>query len=193
MTKKLSEISNIYIGQSIRDRIVNMPDGDLYIIQIKDADKTEGINQHTLYKMRFKGNSPPRYIKKDDLLFVSRFFRNSQPYSVLVNLDQPNVIAAPNFYIISVNQEVARPEYLHWYLNSEAHGGKFFKAHALGSSALNVSKANLGELPVRLPPLEEQDRFIKLIYAAKKERELMNSIAQKRQNYLNEIITAYAK
>lgn len=191
MIKKLADISNIYLGQSIRDRIINQPDGNLFIIQIKDADKAEGINFNTLYKTKLKGHSDPRLVKKGDLLFVSRFFRNSLPYCALVNINRNDLIAAPSFYIISPNPEIIRPEYLHWYINSEAQGGKYFKANAIGSSALNIPKSTLSELPILVPTLKEQDRFIELIQAAKKEKEIMSSIVEKRQNYLNEIINKF--
>ncbi|HLD98849.1 MAG TPA: hypothetical protein VJB59_01240 [Bdellovibrionota bacterium] len=192
MIRKLSEVSDIYLGQPIRDRIVNAPDGDHFIVQIKDADKDSGIMTETLYRTHVKGRVGPRLIKRGDLLFVSRVFRGSLPYSVLVNADLPNLVAAPTFYILSVNKDRVRPEYLHWFINSELYGGRFFKQNAMGSSVLNIPKNVLSEMEVVLPTLQEQDRFIKLIQAAQLEKEIMGALVQKRRAFMDGIIKSFS-
>lgn len=191
MNIKLSEVADIYLGQPIRDRIVNEPDGDHWIVQIKDVDKDSGISQETLYRTHIKGRTGPRLIKKGDLLFVSRVFRGSLPYSVLVDVGLPNLVAAPTFHILSANKERVRAEYLHWFINSEIHGGKFFKQNAMGSSVLNIPKNVLNEMEIVLPPLQEQDRFIKLIQAANREKEIMQTLVEKRRAFMEAVLTKF--
>jgi len=190
---KLSEVTDIYLGQPIRDRIVNEPDGDHWIVQIKDVDKDSGIIRETLYRTHLKGRTGPRLIKKGDLLFVSRVFRGSLPYSVLVDADLPNLVAAPTFYILSVNKDQVRAEYLHWFINSEVHGGRFFKQNAMGSSVLNIPKGVLSEMEVMLPPLQEQDRFIKLLQAANREKEIMEILVEKRRAFIDAVLTKFSE
>jgi restriction endonuclease S subunit len=190
---KLSEVTDIYLGQPIRDRILNESDGDHWIVQIKDADKDSGINLETLYRTHLKGRTGPRLVKKGDLLFVSRVFRGSLPYSVLVNADLPNLVAAPTFSILSVNKDLIRAEYLHWFINSEVHGGKYFKLNAMGSSVLNIPKGILSEMEVLLPPLQEQDRFIKLIQAANREKEIMETLVEKRRTLVAAVLTKFSE
>lgn len=193
MIKKLSEITEIYLGQPIRDKIENDPKGDFFIVQQKDVDKESGVNQPTLYRTTLKGRAEARLVKNGDLLFVSRVFRGTLPYGVLVNVDLPNLVAAPTFHIISVKKEIIRAQYLHWFINSEAHGGKFFKVNAMGSSVLNIPKSVLNEMEIIVPPLHEQDRFIKLIEAAKQEKEIMASLIEKRKLYMSEAINQFIK
>lgn len=188
MNIKLSEISDIYLGQSIRDRIENSPSGDYFIVQMKDVDKTDGVKVETLYRTNLKGRTQPRLIKKGDLLFVSRVFRGSLPYSVLVNNDLPNLVAAPTFYILSVNKDRVRAEYLHWFINSEARGGRFFNQNAMGSSVLNIPKKVLNEMEVSLPSLREQDSFIEYIQAASKEKKIMETIFEKRRAFMDRVM-----
>lgn len=191
MIRKLSEVTDIYLGQPIRDRIENTPSGDYLIVQMKDVSRDSGVKADGLYKINLKGRTGPRLIKKGDLLFVSRVFRGSLPYSVLVDADLPNLVAAPTFHILSVNKDRVRAEYLHWFINSEIHGGKFFKQNAMGSSVLNIPKNVLNEMEIVLPPLQEQDRFIKLIQAANREKEIMQTLVEKRRAFMDAVLTKF--
>jgi restriction endonuclease S subunit len=191
MIRKLSEVTDIYLGQPIRDRIENDPSGDYLIVQMKDVDKDAGIKTNTLYRTHLKGRTTPRLIRKGDLLFVSRVFRGSLPYSVLVGEDLPNLVAAPTFNILSVKKERVRPEYVHWFINSEAYGGRFFKQNAMGSSVLNIPKHVLSEMEIVVPPLPEQDRFVSLIQAAHREKKIMEAIAEKRRAFMDGILNKF--
>ncbi|MDZ4676292.1 MAG: restriction endonuclease subunit S [Oligoflexia bacterium] len=192
MIKKLSEVTDIYLGQPIRDKIENTPSGDFFIVQMKDVTKDSGVKTEALYKINLKGRIGPRLVKKGDLLFVPRVFRGSLPYSVLVDADLPNLVAAPTFNILSVKKNLIRAEYLHWFINSEIHGGKFFKQNAMGSSVLNIPKNLLNEMEVVLPPLQQQDRFIKLIQAANLEKEIMEALVEKRRVLVDATLTKFS-
>lgn len=193
MLIKLSDITNIYLGHPIREKIENTPNGDYLIVQNKDVDKEVGVNRESLYRVNISGRAVPRLLKKDDLLFVPRVFRGSLPYSVRVNFDLPNMIAAPTFTIISVNPNAVRSEYLNWFINSEAHGGKYFKINAMGSSILNIPKSVLREMEITLPSLEEQDRLIQLIKAVNREKEIMKKLIEKRRIFLDEALVKSIK
>tara|TARA_R110002049_G_scaffold209537_3_gene380435 strand:- start:12 stop:593 length:582 start_codon:yes stop_codon:yes gene_type:complete len=187
MNKKLSEISDIYLGQPIREKIENKDSGEFFIVQMKDVSRDSGVNVKSLYRTNLKGRVGPRIVKKGDLLFVSRVFRESLPYSVFVNADIPNLIAAPTFTILSVDNKIILPEYLHWFINSESHGGKFFKRNAMGSSVLNIPKNVLSEIDIFVPPMEVQKKLVKLIQATNREKEIMKALSEKRMA-LNEAL-----
>lgn len=189
MIRKLGDIANIHIGQSIRDKIENVEDGEFFIVQMKDVARGRGINEASFYRTNIKGK--PRLVNKGDLLFVPRVFRESLPYSVPVVTNLPNLIAAPTFYIISVDENLIRAEFLNWFINSETHGGKFFRKNALGSSILNIPKNVLTEMEIVVPPLEKQVLFIKIIEAAKREQELMENLTAKRNSLMNEVINQF--
>lgn len=191
MIRKLRETAEIYLGQSIRDKIENIPSGTHFIVQMKDVFKNSGVKPESLYKINLKGRIEPKLVKKGDLLFVSRVFRGSLPYSVLVNTDLPNLVAAPTFTILSVNKDIVRAEYLNWFINSETHGGKYFKKNAMGSSILNIPKSVLGDMEVPIPSLERQDKIIKLIQTAEREKEIMESLSEKRRAFMDEILAKY--
>ena len=193
MIRKLSEVTDIYLGQPIRDKIENTPSGEYFIVQMKDVARDSGVKADTLYKINLKGRTGPRLIKKGDLLFVSRVFRGSLPYSVLVNVDLANLVASPTFNILSVNKDLIRAEYLHWFINSELHGGKYFKLNAMGSSVLNIPKGVLSEMEVMVPPIQEQDRFIKLIQAANREKKIMETLVEKRRTFIDAVLTKFSE
>lgn len=186
---KLGDLAETHIGQSIRDKIENIPGGEFLIVQMKDVSKDSGINQASLYHTNIKGK--PRLVRRGDLLFVPRVFRESLPYSVLVDIQKPKLIAAPTFYIITTNEKLIRAEYLNWFINSEIHGGKFFRRNALGGSVLNIPKSALMEMEVIVPPLEKQDQFVKIIQATSREKELMQTLIAKRNSFMNEAINKF--
>lgn len=189
MIKKLGDIANIHIGQSIRDKIENIKDGEFLIVQMKDVVRGQGVNESTLYQTNIKGK--PRLVKKGDLLFVPRVFRESLPYSVSVEIEKANLIAAPTFYIITVDESLLRAEYLNWFINSETHGGKFFRKNVLGSSILNIPKSVLTEMEVITPPISKQDQIIKIIKATKREQEIMEELKAKRNSFISEAVNKF--
>jgi restriction endonuclease S subunit len=191
MIRTLRETAEIHLGQSIRDKIENIPSGSHFIVQMKDVIKGFGVKADGLYKINLKGRIEPRLVKRGDLLFVSRVFRGSLPYSVLVNTDLPNLVAAPTFTILSVNKDIVRAEYLNWFINSEAHGGKYFKKNAMGSSILNIPKSVLSDMEVPIPSLEIQDKIIKLIQTAEREKEIMETLIKKRRAFMDEVLAKY--
>lgn len=191
MIRTLRETAEIHLGQSIRDKIENIPSGSHFIVQMKDVIKNAGVKADGLYKINLKGRIEPRLVKKGDLLFVSRVFRGSLPYSVLVNTDLPNLVAAPTFTILSVDKDMVRAEYLNWFINSEAHGGKYFKKNAMGSSILNIPKSVLSNMEIPVPSLEIQDKIIKLIQTAEREKEIMETLVEKRRAFMDEVLANY--
>jgi restriction endonuclease S subunit len=193
MFRKLYEIADISLGHPIRERIENTPEGDYFVVQNKDVDKDIGVNKDSLYSFNLKGRTKPRLVRCGDLLFVPKIFRSSLPYSVFVNVDLPNLVAAPTFTILSVNENIIRAEYLNWFINSEAHGGKYFKKNAMGSSILNIPKSVLSEMEIALPTIEQQDQFIKLIQAAKREKEIMETLIDRRRVFMDEVLAKHNK
>ena len=124
---------------------------------------------------------------------MPRVFRESLPYAALVTAELPNLVAAPTIYILSVNHDRVRPEYLHWFINSEAHVGRFFRQNAMGTAVLNIPISVLGDLDVVLPSIPEQDHFIKLVHAANKERQIMKTLVEKRRVFMENILTTYSE
>lgn len=188
MIKNLGDLAEIHIGQSIRDKIENIKDGG-FDCPNEGRCQRRGINKSSLYRTNIKGK--PRLVKKGDLLFVPRVFRESLPYSVSIETEFENLIAAPTFYIITANEAMIRAEYLNWFINSEVHAGKFFRKNALGSSILNIPKNVLMEMEIIVPPLTKQDQFIKIIKAAKREQELMEELIAKRNSFMNEVVNKF--
>ena len=50
MVKKLGELAEIHVGQSIRDKIENVEDGEFFIVQMKDVVRGQGVNESSLYR-----------------------------------------------------------------------------------------------------------------------------------------------
>ena len=63
MIRKLSEVTDIYLGQPIRDKIENTPSGDYFIVQMKDVTKDSGVKAETLYKTNLKGRTGNGYAR----------------------------------------------------------------------------------------------------------------------------------
>ena len=176
------------MGQPLRTRVRNDPAGRFLIVQMKDVSITQGIIPSRLSRINLKSNSFPRLLRRGDILFTSRSWRKTAPFSILVEEDLDNLIAAPLFYIIRVKDKSLRPEYLNWYINSDIFGRKFFMRNAMGSGVLNVPKSILGKMEIIVPPLKAQDTLIGLMALLDGERRAMRLLSEKRNKLINSII-----
>lgn len=183
---KIKQICTVIAGQSLREGVDPIPDGQYPILQFKNI-QNHRINYSEIEKINLPKSSEPKLLKADDVVLYTKFFRSNLPASVCIDRPIHNLIAAPGFFILKTTSELIRPEFLRWYLSSKSHGGKYFLSMATGTSLLNVTKTILEEMDIVVPPIEVQNKFIELYKCTIKEQEIINKIAIKRDVILEAI------
>ena len=91
---------------------------------------------------------------------------------------EENVIVSPLYNVFEVNTSIAKQEYLSYYFKSRLVSD-FINTFAKGTVRLNVPLSTLGEFPIPVPSLSEQQRIVS-------ELDLLSCIIEKKKAQLKE-------
>ncbi|MBE9051348.1 restriction endonuclease subunit S [Nostocales cyanobacterium LEGE 11386] len=120
-------------------------------VVITNANKFISLEQHqNLYKSA---------VKKNDVL-VTLFARPNMNISAVYEFDTPANITS-HLAKLELNEKVY-PHYLSIFLNSP-FGKDLIQQKAIGSIQPSITTSQLLDLPIPLPPLEEQKRLVKSV------------------------------
>jgi hypothetical protein len=191
--KRLKDFVFIASGQSLREKIEHNLEGRFSIIQNKDMDKEIGLLKDKLSRINLPASSTPKLLSKNDIVLNTKFFRNSSPVSVVVDDEIGNLIAAPGMFVLTpINQNEINSYFINWYINSAKFGGHYFQSNATGSSILNITKLVLEEMPINLPSLEVQNKFLSLYRETLNEKLIFQKLVQKRMSLLDEVYNNFS-
>lgn len=186
LTTRLASISSIQTGYSFRNGLTASREGVL-VVQLKDVQASGVIDAGSLIRAEDEGFSEQHKLIHGDLVFRSRGQSLNMGFASMTG--EPIIVAAPLFKV-SVDQSVALPEFVAWYVNSFA-GQAYFESVAEGSSIKMVSKASLAELQIPLPPISDQEAITNLTRLGRQERQLSEQILKKRELLINTRIQRY--
>lgn len=175
MKKRLRDIADFRIGYQFRGKVQPDPAGAVRVVQIKDIDSDLRIRVLELTSVSI--DKPEPYLTQaGDVLFLNRGHRL---YAVVVPELDPNTIATGYFFILTSNARVMLPEYLAWTLNQPDFQESLRPYHR-GSHIPMVSRSDVEELRIQVPPLEVQRRILALNNLLDQERRLFAAIQEKR-------------
>jgi hypothetical protein len=175
MKKRLRDIADFRIGYQFRGKVKPDPAGEVRVVQIKDIDSDLQVRVPDLTPVSI--DKPEPYLTQmGDVLFLNRGHRL---YGVVVPELQPNTIATGYFFILRPNPRVMLPEYLAWSLNQPDFQESLRPYHR-GSHIPMVSRIDVEELRIQVPPLEVQRRILTLNSLLDHERRLFAAIQEKR-------------
>ena len=175
MKRRLRDIAEFRIGYQFRGKVVPDPAGTVRVVQIKDVDADLRITVADLMTVTLD-RPEPYLIQPGDVLFLSRGHRL---YATLVPEVELNTIATGYFFILRPNNRVVLPEYLAWSLNQPGFQDALRPYHR-GTHIPMVSRTDVENLPIQVPPLQVQGRVLKLNELLDQERRLFAAIQEKR-------------
>ena len=175
MRKRLKDIADIRVGYQFRGKVLPDAEGNVQVIQIKDIAADLRIDVADLTPVKL--DRPEPYLaQQGDVLFLSR---GRRLYAALVPAVAPNTIATGYFFIMRPKLGVVLPFYLAWSLN-QGDFQESLRPCLRGSHIPMVSKVDVQELRITVPPLDVQRRISKLNDLLDEERRLSAIIEQKR-------------
>ena len=137
-----------------------------------------------MYKINLKRSVDRYLVNMGDVLFLSRGHRN---FATAIDIPMKNTIAAGHFFILKFDTLKILPEYLAWYIN-QPPAQKFLKSMAKrGSHMPIIGKSEFEQLKVNIPPLQVQEKIIKLSKLLQQEDELLEKIKEKRGQIIQSI------
>ena len=157
------------------------PAGNIACLQVKDllmpspettATRIENIPKLDNYLLR-----------KGDLLFAGK------GTTYLCKVFDLNIPAVPSttLYSIRLHSNLVSPEYLCWYLNHPSVIATI-KTSQAGSGTPLIHKPTLENLEIIIPDQKTQQMIVELSSLQKREKEILEAIAEKRMQITNQIL-----
>ena len=181
---KLSEYVEVIPGYPFRERILESPDGDARVLQMKDVDPSSGVAWGGLLKTNLKGRRKPDWLRADDVVFLLRGNRNFA--LILKDVPGPTVIS-PHFFHLRVGKQVPLlPDFLAWQINQE-RAQRYLEMSAEGTVQRSIRRGVLEGMPFVLPPIQEQELIVRLARAAKSEADTHRNLIANREQMLRAV------
>lgn len=167
-------------GYPFRGAVEEVRNGEVGVVQIKNADPERGIDWSELVRTNLPGRRKPDWLQAGDVLFTARGGRN-----VAIHVDQApgQVVCAPHFYLLRTLDQRVLPAYLAWYINEDP-AQRYLAQSAEGSVITSIRRAVLEALPVPVPSLERQHLIVDLVAAARREKQLTEQLIRNREQQL---------
>jgi len=190
MKLKIKQLATVQMGYSFRSRLEASRVGEVAVIQMKDLLQDNTVSCKKLVKIEMETVKEHHLAQKGDLVFRSR----GQITTAAILLEDPGkaVVAAPLFRIRITNPDKILPEYLNWYI-SQRDAQIFLASRAKGTVQKMISKQAIENLEVYLPTLEQQKNIVELAKLSARERAILGTLSEKREQYISTVLMQFAK
>ena len=175
-TVPIKACADVLPGFSIKTSISHDPNGTHQIILAKHLPDNFPYEYKKEHELRITPERPSeKYIvSSGDILFMSRGSFNR---AILLGAVPTPTLATASFYIIKP-KEMVEPAYMAWCLNQEPFQLKISEIRT-GAGTPLVPRVDFSQIPIILPPIEEQRRINKIIKLVSHEKRLANSMLEK--------------
>jgi len=190
MKLKIKQLATVRMGYSFRSRLEASRGGEVAVIQMKDLLQDNTVGCKKLVKIEMETVKEHHLAQKGDLVFRSR----GQITTAAILLEDPGkaVVAAPLLRIRITKSDKILPEYLNWYIG-QRDAQIFLASRAKGTVQKMISKQAIEDLEVYLPSLEQQKNIVELAKLSARERTILNTLSEKRDQYISTVLIQFAK
>lgn len=186
MKTKLCDIADIRPGHPFRGSIEPVENGDVHVVQVRNAELTGEITQDEMITTNLKGKKTPDWLQPGDVLFVAKGARH---FAALVDDLPENTVCSPHFFLVRLKPEMKKkvlPDFICWQLN-QLLAQRYFQATAEGSLYVSIRRQVLENTPIALPPMEKQRQLVAMHRCAVKENKVLQQLIDNRQQQLEAI------
>lgn len=174
---KLKDIAELYSGVYLK----GSPMGKIACLQVKDL--LMSFPDTTANYIEYVPKLDNYLLKKGDLLFAGK---GTTYLCVVFDFNFP-AVPSTTLYSIKLRSDIISPEYLCWYLNHPSVVAAIKTAQA-GTGTPIIHKPTLENLEIIVPDQETQRRIVELSSLQKREKEILEAIAEKRMQITNQIL-----
>lgn len=180
----LGDVTAIAAGYPLRGAADRLESGDVAIIQMRNVDVESGINWPEVQRVTLPSKRPPTFLEAGDIIFTTRGTRNFA--LALHDIDGP-AVCSPHFFVIRVlDANLITPTFLAWQINQRP-AQQYFAREATGSHILNIRREVIENLPLAIPPIEQQQIIIALAEAVHSERTALSKLIENRNDQMEAI------
>ncbi len=174
---RLGEITNILSGIYKK----GSPTGEIACLQVKDLLMPSP--ETTASRIECTPKLDTYMLRKGDILFAGK---GTTYLCKMFDLDIP-AVPSTTLYSIRLQSNMVSPEYLCWYLNHPSIVAAI-KTMQAGSGTPLIHKPALENLEVIIPDKKTQRLIVDLSSLQKREKEILEAIAEKRMQITNQIL-----
>lgn len=174
---RLQEVAEILSGVYLK----SSPNGEIACLQVKDLLMPSP--ETTATRIDYVPKLDNYLLKKGDILFAGK---GTTYLCVVFDLDLP-AVPSTTLYSIRLHSNIISPDYLCWYLNHPSVVAAIKTAQA-GTGTPLIHKPTLENLEIIIPDQETQRLIVELSTLQKREKEILEAIAEKRMQVTNQIL-----
>ncbi len=185
--RKLQDLATIQSGHQFRGAIKPVEGGDTYVVQMSAVEPDVPVPWSALAAVDLPKGSRPRLLEDGDVLFAARGHTNFAVLCEGIPKGQ-RVVTSPHFFIIRLQDNNLDPAFLTWQLNLnpiQSH----LSVIAAGGTQRAVPIRELKTIKVTVPPLDRQRQILDLHEEVLREKTLLNSLIENRDQLMASIAT----
>ena len=189
----LGKIANIRNGYQFRGKVApvelpggaprHLPPGIVRVIQIKDIDADRRLRTDDLVLVKIDGGQEKYEARQGDVLFLARGHRL---FATAITEPISGAIATGYFYILRPKMKTILPRYLAWYINQPPFQA-VLRTFMKGTHQPLVSRKDIEDLEVQIPPLSVQEAIVELDDLEVIEQRLLAALQEKRSQLVQGI------
>lgn len=189
ISAKVGELANISSGYPLRVSAEELEPGDIAFVQLKNVGQPHGVAWQDVAKVALPSKREPTWLSPGDVLFSSR---GTKTLAYPVATTPMRAVCGPQFFIITISDSRSvLPEFLAWQINQKP-AQEYLQKKSTGSFIQNIRKPVLEQMPIALPPLEEQRLIVQFWRAAQREREILQQLIEATDAQLDAIASRLA-
>lgn len=162
----------------------NQASPNLFYIQGNDFDSERKWVDNLKPSLVLEGNLHKHLLHENDILFVAK---GREFFAVVYDSRYEPAVASGTFLIVEPDPNLIEPSFLAWYLNHPKIN-ELLKQLSMGSSMPMISKSTLGDIEIKLPPLEVQRKILYISSLQEQQNNLIGKIQSLKNNKINELL-----
>ncbi|MDP4573853.1 restriction endonuclease subunit S [Qipengyuania sp. G39] len=181
--KILSNVALISAGYPFRGKIDDLAAGEVSVIQMRNVDPNTGIDWSELSRVELPRASTKAMLQRRDVILSTR---GGRFYPYHIGGFEGEAVCSPHFFVLRVTTDAILPQFLAWQMRQKP-AQDYFAAGATGSYILNLKREVVENLPIALPPLEQQRKIVELDAAMQNERAILTQLINNRSTEMSAI------
>ena len=188
MILQLKNIAAVSSGVTFRSRIEASTSGNVRVIQMKDLGEDNLVHLDQTICVNLPKPKPNQLTQIGDIIFRSRGQTNT---AAILNEEIQNAIIAAPLLRVRPNKKKVASKYLLWWINQPS-SQNYLASQSRGTMVKMVSKQDLEDLEVNLPPLDQQYKIAEFFSLSIKEQYLLEEIKNCKALYTQGILIQMA-
>lgn len=172
--KSILTYQGLSSGYSFRGKIKHVHNGGVRVIQLKDFEDNYTSIGDDCYLIDGDTVKSKYYLESGNILFTAKGTNNFA--IVFKGIDDTPTIASSALFVLKVDDNLANPHFVAWYIN-QSKVQNYFKTNEAGTYNTSINKTTLEETPIALPSLEIQTKIATIANLHNQEQLLSNKIA----------------